>query len=83
MPIYQTAHYQVRPDAVDQVKAAIKEFVAYVTDNEPGSILYAAWQEKNDPRNSCTCSRSPTRRRTRPMAAPPRSGRLRMPTPPY
>lgn len=49
MPIYQTAHYQVRADAVDRVKAAIEEFVAYVTDNEPGSVLYAAWQEKSDP----------------------------------
>src|SRR5262245_47604434 len=49
MPIYQTAHYQVRPDAVERVKAAIAEFVAYVTDNEPGSTLYAAWQEVDDP----------------------------------
>jgi quinol monooxygenase YgiN len=49
MPIYQTAHYQVRPQAVDRVKAAIARFVAYVTDNEPGSVLYAAWQEMADP----------------------------------
>lgn len=27
MPIYQTAHYQVRPEAVDTVTAAIVEFV--------------------------------------------------------
>ena len=49
MPIYQTAHYQVRADAVDRVKAAITEFVRYVTDHEPGSRLYAAWQEVDDP----------------------------------
>lgn len=49
MPIYQTAHYQVRPEAVDRVKAAIAEFVAYVAANEPGSQFYAAWQEKDDP----------------------------------
>jgi quinol monooxygenase YgiN len=49
MPIYQTAHYQVRPEAVDRVVKAISEFVAYVTENEPGSVLYAAWQEENDP----------------------------------
>ena len=49
MPIYQTAHYEVRADAVDRVKAAITEFVRYVTDNEPGSRLYAAWQEVDDP----------------------------------
>jgi hypothetical protein len=27
VPIYQTAHYQVRLDAVDRVKTAIEEFV--------------------------------------------------------
>jgi quinol monooxygenase YgiN len=49
MPIYQTAHYQVRPEAVDRVKAAIVEFVGYVKGNEPGSRLYSAWQEVDDP----------------------------------
>ena len=49
MPIYQTAHYQVRPEAVDRVKAAIVEFVGYVRENEPGSRLYSAWQELDDP----------------------------------
>jgi quinol monooxygenase YgiN len=49
MPIYQTAHYQVRAEAVDRVKTAIEEFVAYVAQNEPGSRLYAAWQEVEDP----------------------------------
>jgi quinol monooxygenase YgiN len=47
--IYQTAHYQVRLDAVDRVKTAIEEFVRYVTENEPGSRLYSAWQEVEDP----------------------------------
>jgi quinol monooxygenase YgiN len=49
MPIYQTAHYQVRPDAVPAVVAAIEEFVAYVTESEPGSIMYTAWQQLDDP----------------------------------
>ena len=49
MPIYQTAHYQVRPRAVDKVKAAIDEFVGYVAKNEPGSIMYTAWQQRDDP----------------------------------
>lgn len=49
MPIYQTAHYQVRASAVDKVKAAIAEFVAYVAQNEPGSTMYAAWQQEDDP----------------------------------
>ena len=49
MPIYQTAHYQVKPEAVDKIKRAIEQFVRYVADNEPGSRLYAAWQQQKDP----------------------------------
>ena len=49
MAIFQTAHYQVKADAVERVKAAIEEFVGYVRDNEPGSRLYAAWQSVDDP----------------------------------
>jgi quinol monooxygenase YgiN len=49
MPIYQTAHYQVRPEAVDRVLDAIREFVTYVAENEPGSTVYAAWQQHDDP----------------------------------
>ena len=49
MPIYQTAHYQVKPEAVNKVKRAIDEFVSYVAGNEPGSRLYAAWQQQDDP----------------------------------
>lgn len=49
MAIYQTAHYQVRPDAVRAVVAAIEEFVHYVTESEPGSLMYTAWQQFDDP----------------------------------
>ena len=49
MPIYQTAHYQVNASAVDKVRQAIEEFVAYVAKHEPGSRMYTAWQEKDDP----------------------------------
>ena len=49
MPIYQTASYQVEPDAVAEVKAAIEEFVRYVRDNEPRTRFYAAWQQEDDP----------------------------------
>jgi quinol monooxygenase YgiN len=49
VPIYQTAHYRVRPEAVDKVKAAIAEFVDYVAENEPGTRVYAAWQQQADP----------------------------------
>jgi quinol monooxygenase YgiN len=49
VPIYQTARYQVNPAAVDKVKAAIAEFVEYVTEHEPGTRIYTAWQQQDDP----------------------------------
>jgi quinol monooxygenase YgiN len=49
MPIYQTAHYQVKASAVDKVTAAIADFVEYVAKNEPGSTMYTAWQQQDDP----------------------------------
>jgi quinol monooxygenase YgiN len=49
MPIYQTATYQVKPAAVDAVNAAIQTFIAYVKDKEPGTRLYASWQQEDDP----------------------------------
>jgi quinol monooxygenase YgiN len=49
MPIYTIAQYQVRPSGVDKVKRAIQEFVPYVRDHEPGTRLYMAWQQKDDP----------------------------------
>ena len=49
MSIYRTARYQVRPEAVDTVTAAIVELVDYVAKEEPGSRMYAAWQQKDDP----------------------------------
>jgi quinol monooxygenase YgiN len=49
VPIYQTAQYQVKPEAVDRVKAAIVEFVDHVRQNEPGSKVYTSWQQQDDP----------------------------------
>lgn len=49
MPLYQTGEYRVKPSAVNKVKQAIKEFVAYVQANEPGTKMYLAWQQKGDP----------------------------------
>jgi len=49
MPVYTTAHYQVKPQAVDKVKRAIEEFVRYIKKNEPGTWMYEAWQQKDDP----------------------------------
>jgi len=49
MSIYTLAQYQVNAQAVDKVKRAVQEFVSYVSANEPGTRLYAAWQQKDDP----------------------------------
>ena len=49
MPIYQTGGYQIRPAGINKVKQAIKEFVAYVQANEPGTHMYLAWQQPDDP----------------------------------
>ena len=49
MAIYQTGAYQVKLSAVDKVKQAIKDFVRYVQANEPGTHMYLAWQQKDDP----------------------------------
>jgi quinol monooxygenase YgiN len=49
MAIYQTATYQVKPQAVEKVKRAIAEFVRYVQANEPGTRMYVAWQQQDDP----------------------------------
>ena len=49
MPVFQSGAYQVRPEAVPQVKKAIQEFVRWLRKNEPGTEMYLAWQEQNDP----------------------------------
>lgn len=49
MPLYQTGGYRVKASGVEKVKKAIKEFVEYVRANEPGTQMYLAWQEKDDP----------------------------------
>ena len=49
MPIFQLAHYQVNASAVEKVKQAIAEFVDYIAANEPGTEVYLAWQQQDDP----------------------------------
>jgi quinol monooxygenase YgiN len=49
MSIYQTAHYRVSEEGVNDVRRAIEEFVTYVADNEPGTQMYRAWQQKDEP----------------------------------
>jgi quinol monooxygenase YgiN len=49
MSIQTIAEYRVRPSGVEKVKRAIEEFVPYVQANEPGTRMYVAWQQKDDP----------------------------------
>jgi quinol monooxygenase YgiN len=49
MAIYQIATCRVKPQAVDKVRQAIKEFVQYVQTNEPGTRMYVAWEQQDDP----------------------------------
>jgi len=49
MPIYTIAQYKVRTQGIEKVKQAIQEFVPYVKAHEPGTKMYLAWQEQNDP----------------------------------
>lgn len=49
MPIYENATYQIKPQAVARVKQAIEEFVQYVSTHEPGTRMYVAWQQHDDP----------------------------------
>jgi quinol monooxygenase YgiN len=49
MAIYQTGGYQVKTSGVEKVRKAIKDFVPHVQKNEPGTQMYLAWQQKDDP----------------------------------
>ena len=49
LEVRQLARYQVRPEALERCLAAIHEFVAYVRTNEPGTLRYEVWQERDEP----------------------------------
>jgi quinol monooxygenase YgiN len=49
MAVRQLARYEVREGALDRCLAAIREFVAYVRANEPGTLRYEVWQEPDHP----------------------------------
>jgi len=48
MNIHQTARFQVKAGQLNECESAIAEFVAYVHANEPGTLLYASLQQKDD-----------------------------------
>ena len=47
--IHELARYEVRPESLDEVIAAIHEFVTYVRVTEPGALRYEVWQEQEHP----------------------------------
>ena len=49
MAIYQTGSYRVKASSIEKVKKAIKEFISYIQSEEPGTKMYLAWQQKDDP----------------------------------
>jgi quinol monooxygenase YgiN len=53
--IRQLAHYEIRPESMPKVLAAIKEFVAYVKSKEAGTLRYDVWQQKDHPTRFTHC----------------------------
>ena len=49
MTVHQTARFQVQAEHLDECVAAINEFVVYVRENEPGTLIYTSLQQKGDP----------------------------------
>ncbi len=49
MRICQTGAYQVKPDSIAKVRQAVTELTDHVKENEPGTVFYLAWQQRDDP----------------------------------
>ena len=45
---YKTTRFSVLPESVDKCQAAIREFVAWVKSNEPGTRWYISLQDQRD-----------------------------------
>jgi hypothetical protein len=44
MPIYMTAKFEIKEDALEICKHTIQEFIDYIRANEPDTILYTSLQ---------------------------------------
>ena len=49
MTIHQTAYFVVRDDSLDICMKAIYEFVDYVREHEPDTLVYTSLHEKQNP----------------------------------
>ena len=49
MPIYMTARFEAKKEALEICQQTIREFVDYVGANEPDTLLYTSLQEKENP----------------------------------
>jgi quinol monooxygenase YgiN len=49
MPVYWTASYTVKGEALPKVLQAVTDSVAYVRENEAGTLAYSAWQDAAEP----------------------------------
>jgi quinol monooxygenase YgiN len=49
MPIYMTARFQVRPESVEKVRQAVRDFIDHIRANEPGTGLYVSLEDSKDP----------------------------------
>jgi len=47
--IRQLAFYEVHPEAIVRVLAAIEELVTHIRLNEQGTLRYEVWQERDNP----------------------------------
>lgn len=48
MPIYMTASFEVKNEALEVCQQSIQEFIDYIRANEPDTILYTSLQEKEN-----------------------------------
>jgi len=49
MAIYRTARYEVHPDSLDVVCGVVDRFVSAVNEQESGTRMYLAFQDRAEP----------------------------------